>query len=213
MSKKNEIVLCDDCQTKLTDYVIVTKDFMKYLFVRSGVTKEELQEIVEEHKKPHYHNHKHFIKQTSKIPSFKVDKFKGEGKATKEELELRQLFLDAEKDAYLKFQAIKNNKSINVHEKIKQIKPITDEFKIDCQKVVKKFIPLIWNKSQDRIVERMKDFGIDASGNKGKNEEVYNALIEWKLFQAEQNSEYLRMDLTSKLLGNNYHRLAYGRKI
>ncbi|MDH7506211.1 MAG: hypothetical protein QHH15_00285 [Candidatus Thermoplasmatota archaeon] len=202
--------LCSNCQDILKDMVIVKPDFMKYLFIKADISENELNLIQKENEKAYYPNHHHHTTIKKEEPTFRADRKKGEGKAAQKEVAFRQEMLDRLKECYDDYNKLKNNTQLTVDAKIVKLKPITDKFAEDCKAVTKKYIPDIWNTASELAKGKLKELGIEPVNATTKREE-YNSLMKWQLYKCEMNAEYLRLDLTNKLYGNNYFRVTYGK--
>lgn len=207
--------LCSNCKELLKDKVIVDSSFMKYLFIKADLNMMELEEMQEEINKIEYstHNHHHIHKQENDTtPTFKADRSKGEGKASPKELAFRQEMLDRLKEAYDKFTPIKKNTNLTPEEKIKHIKPITDTFIQDIQGIIKRFAPDLFEEYRKLAEKRLTEKGFTVQEKPKQRQEVYTAFMKYHLFKAEMNGEYLRLDLTNRVYGNNYFLVAYGNE-
>ena len=194
----------DECNCNM---IKVDKDLFKYLFVKSGVTEEELLEFKKLNDKPHYHNNKSFIK--AEPPTFKVDKKKGEGKASKTELALRQELLNALEDAYKEFKNV--GYKLPFEKRLSMIKPITDKYATKTKEIIKRNIPLIRQEGNEIGYKLLDDNQIGYDKKETTKNEAFDIYLQWKIFQMEMNAEYLRLDLTNKMYGNQYNKVAYGK--
>lgn len=204
------VELCDECKEIIGEMVIVKPNFLKYLMIKADVSMDELMEIQKIEKEKHYHNPYSNTTFRKEAPTFKADKTKGEGKASKKELAFRQELLDRLKECYDSFKPIINNKNISVEAKIAKLKTITDRYAEDSKKTVRKNIPEIWEIASNIAVKKLKELGIEPVDHKQTKQDAYNSFIKWQLFKVEQNAEYLRLDLTNKLYGKNYFEITYG---
>lgn len=189
---------------------------MKYLFIKADLSPEELKEIQKEIKKPHYHNHHHHHKHKndtlikSDKPTFKADKTKGEGKPSELEMKLRQNLLDQLKKSSIEIDKILEDKGTDKHEKIKKLKPITEDYARECKKIIEKSIIKIWEVGSETALQKLEENNINPDTTLITREETFEAFREWQLFKAEMNAEYLRLDMTNKIHGNNYFKVTYG---
>lgn len=147
-------------------------------------------------------------KTTYPEPPYKVDKSKGEGKASKLELEYRQELLDRYNtyalgvlDAFKKYDGAEfKNK----------VRTLADTYIRETGHIVDDYIPTIWESKQEVARKKVEELGIPV-GEVEKNPEVEKALIEWQKFSMEKIGETVYLNAVNKMLGKNYFKVAYAR--
>lgn len=142
-------------------------------------------------------------------PPFKVDKAKGEGKASKLELEYREALITKYNDLSSKIlKAFKEEKDPVGFKK--KSRTLVDTYIRETKLVVDNYIPKIWKDRQDYAIEKVEEL-ISQTPQPKDNPEILVALVEWQKFNIERTGELVYLNSVNKSLGKDYFVKAYGR--
>lgn len=140
-------------------------------------------------------------------PDFKPDINKGEGKASKLEIEYRSKIkglYEPVNDVIIK---IKDNE-ITPKEWEDKFNKAVDTYITKAQEAVEKYIPLIWDEKKSIGLKKLKELEIKPVDNK-LSPEIMDALIEWQKYAVKKNAEILRLNILNKVYGKTYFVKAY----
>lgn len=148
------------------------------------------------------------LKEDTPKPPYKIDKKKGEGKASKLELEYRQHLMD-------RYNILANGildafKKLEGNEFKSKVRTLTDSYIRDSQTIVNEYIPKIWEDRREYAKDKVRELGVEPAKDK-QNPEVLQALLEWQRFMMEKNGETVYLNSISKMLGKNYFVVTYAK--
>ncbi len=135
-------------------------------------------------------------------PSFEVDPSQGEGKATKEEIGYRQ---DLKK---LIEQVWKNRSKLSDSE----LKDLIDSLFInndsEGKQLAQDFITEVYDSNMQAMQLKLKKLGIKKKTT--KNNEVFDALVNWQQFAIERMGVNLYYSIINERFGKAFFEAAYG---